>query len=993
MTDGMSGHPKAETMAAFVEGTLTKSELASMTEHLRDCDDCRTVAAETARFTEEEEAEAPHGTPWWIWAAAMVAALALGILFLRPSSPMDRLIAAAPKEHRSVGARLSGFHWARLQPPARGAATPDPADLKLAGAAGDVLEKTAGDARAEASHAAGVAYLLIGSGNESIAALERAAKGSKDARAWSDLAAARYAVALRQDKPSLLAQALADADQALRLEPKLPEGLFNQALIVEALGAREQARVAWLRYLEVDPSSGWAIEAREHLRRLAPSTAADSPRARAEGLMLAEWADGKQELAPIRAIAAALAANGEHLLEDAVDAINDDTRETIAAGQRTYRDGRLAYRDLDFADAERLFRLAAEQFRAGGSAMEEVASYYAASAAMNQNRGADELRALLGRIDEKRHRALGAQIRWMLAIDANALGDYPGAVREADAAAETFRTLGERTNAGLVDSIAAHALERMGESDAAWRRRIRAFEAHCCGADQRCNNLLLDAATTLASVDRTAAAVAMIDIAIDTRGAEPADLALWLASRAAVANRAEDAELVRRSLAAARQASAHIADPAVRELAEAQIGIEGAVLQRTSDPRAAVAALGRAQAFFQSHRLAHMLPYIHLQKARALRAAGDGNAAVAEYAAALGESGEPMDDTAAQAIDESIALLLARGEVPAALEVADRRHRLNGGKTVQPVRNAPAGRVILEYAVLPHALVTFCISGSEVEVKTIAIDRGALAEQIEAFNDQLRRRAPLEPESAALYRLLIKPFEQRLSTELVIVPDGRLYALPFAALYDEATSRYLIEQTVVRMAPAATGAGAEAPNALTPALVVADPPAGDQPPLRASREEAAHIAALHGATLLAGEAATRERFAALAPQSALIHYAGHGDSALLLSSGLARLRLARQPLVVLAACGTFRGETAHVAGMSSLARAFLLAGARGVVGTLWEVDDDVAATLSLHLHANLHAGASPARALREAQLDLLRSPDARLAHPAAWAPFELFSNL
>jgi CHAT domain-containing protein len=105
------------------------------------------------------------------------------------------------------------------------------------------------------------------------------------------------------------------------------------------------------------------------------------------------------------------------------------------------------------------------------------------------------------------------------------------------------------------------------------------------------------------------------------------------------------------------------------------------------------------------------------------------------------------------------------------------------------------------------------------------------------------------------------------------------------------------------------------------------------------------------------------------------------------------MRLERQPLVILAACGTFRGDALHVAGMSSLSRAFLTAGARGVVGTLWEIEDDVSALLFLKLHRYLHAGSSPAHALRQAQTELLRSGDPRLAQPASWAAVEFLGSV
>jgi CHAT domain-containing protein len=138
----------------------------------------------------------------------------------------------------------------------------------------------------------------------------------------------------------------------------------------------------------------------------------------------------------------------------------------------------------------------------------------------------------------------------------------------------------------------------------------------------------------------------------------------------------------------------------------------------------------------------------------------------------------------------------------------------------------------------------------------------------------------------------------------------------------------------------------------------------------------------------------------------LIYFAGHADSdsgrssaALLLADGatldesdIVRLHLDRNPLVVLAACGTFRGDAMHVAGMPSLARAFLLAGARAVVGTLWEVEDDVTSALFLDFSNQLRAGASPARALGHAQRAMLHSSEPRLMHPATWAPVEVVSG-
>src|SRR5438552_7686647 len=171
----MPRHPEASVMAALVDGTLSPDEIAELAGHLRDCRDCRIVVGETARFERHEEASARRGVSWWPAAAAIVAAVAVSIPFFHQRTPIEKLIAASPREHRSIEARLSGFPWARRAAPARGDAPPDPADLKLTGAAGDVLSKT------RDAHTTGVADLLIARRSDAAAALEGATQTSNDA--------------------------------------------------------------------------------------------------------------------------------------------------------------------------------------------------------------------------------------------------------------------------------------------------------------------------------------------------------------------------------------------------------------------------------------------------------------------------------------------------------------------------------------------------------------------------------------------------------------------------------------------------------------------------------------------------------------------------------------------------------------------------------------------------------------------------------------------
>jgi CHAT domain-containing protein len=71
----------------------------------------------------------------------------------------------------------------------------------------------------------------------------------------------------------------------------------------------------------------------------------------------------------------------------------------------------------------------------------------------------------------------------------------------------------------------------------------------------------------------------------------------------------------------------------------------------------------------------------------------------------------------------------------------------------------------------------------------------------------------------------------------------------------------------------------------------------------------------------------------------------------------------------------------------SLGRPFLAAGVPAVVASLWDIDDAVSRRFFVAFHRALLAKAEPALALRVTQLELIRSRDPALAHPAAWAPF------
>ena len=88
-------------------------------------------------------------------------------------------------------------------------------------------------------------------------------------------------------------------------------------------------------------------------------------------------------------------------------------------------------------------------------------------------------------------------------------------------------------------------------------------------------------------------------------------------------------------------------------------------------------------------------------------------------------------------------------------------------------------------------------------------------------------------------------------------------------------------------------------------------------------------------------------------------------------------------LVMLSACVTGLGSISSGDDAVGLTRGFLYAGAQNVVGSLWKVDDDATAELSKLLYASMKKGTPVAKALADAQEQLMR----KKPHPYFWAAF------
>ncbi|MBV9709617.1 MAG: CHAT domain-containing protein, partial [Ktedonobacteraceae bacterium] len=140
--------------------------------------------------------------------------------------------------------------------------------------------------------------------------------------------------------------------------------------------------------------------------------------------------------------------------------------------------------------------------------------------------------------------------------------------------------------------------------------------------------------------------------------------------------------------------------------------------------------------------------------------------------------------------------------------------------------------------------------------------------------------------------------------------------------------------------------------------------------------------------------------------SSIIHIATHGRarldapnfSSVLLADGQLNaidafsLDLQGCELVTLSGCETGLALSGGGDEQSGLGRAFLVAGARSLVISLWPVEDRSTNELMQAFYQGLLEGKSKMQALRAAQCSLLHSDSPALSHPYFWAAFRLLGD-
>jgi CHAT domain-containing protein/tetratricopeptide (TPR) repeat protein len=208
----------------------------------------------------------------------VVLAIALAFVIWRAAffrSPDQQALLALSKAYhngRLFESRVSGLDYAPLAQ-ARGDGKTTLDTINLSQAELIALKEAADHPGSTSFHTLGRVYLTEQRFDEALEWLRKAAASNpEDAAIHSDLAAALMEHGRQNPNPEKRAEELTETfshlEKALELDDSLREARFNRALWYEYMHLPERAKAEWQSYLQKDPNSGWADEARRRLALL-----------------------------------------------------------------------------------------------------------------------------------------------------------------------------------------------------------------------------------------------------------------------------------------------------------------------------------------------------------------------------------------------------------------------------------------------------------------------------------------------------------------------------------------------------------------------------------------------------------------------------------------------------------------------------------------------------------------------------------------------------
>jgi CHAT domain-containing protein len=276
--------------------------------------------------------------------------------------------------------------------------------------------------------------------------------------------------------------------------------------------------------------------------------------------------------------------------------------------------------------------------------------------------------------------------------------------------------------------------------------------------------------------------------------------------------------------------------------------------------------------------------------------------------------------------------------------------------------------------------------------------------------DSLSRKESSFASGAAkdLYTFLAQPVVDWIETEhIVVIPPAQLQGLPFQALLDEKSGKYLGEKVAISYAPSASvianlRPGGPLDNANVLVVVGRD--------LAHGMDDAAAITSNYKASVvIRPESSTRSIVMQRAANRTVVHFAAHGEyndadpmrSRIMLgaepghtgdltASEMFELPLRGTALVTLASCEAARLKAESNNELFGITRSLLYAGAQNLLLPAWQVDDEATSFWLGAFYQEARTNPLPRAALL-ANRAALRDPKFG-AHPRFWAAFMLIGH-
>lgn len=211
--------------------------------------------------------------PQYAGALAVLVIAIVGLaIYLNRQPRVDDLaeLRSMYRQARPTESRISDFGYAPLSQ-LRG--SPEAGEQRsLRRIENNLIDATEKDSNARSHHELGVFYLTQQNYSKAIDEFGTALRfAERNAQIHNDLGVAHFELSktlAKEKKFEELARSLEEFKKATELDSGLLEALFNKSLALQELDMPSEAKTSWTLYLQKDPTSPWADEARKNLARL-----------------------------------------------------------------------------------------------------------------------------------------------------------------------------------------------------------------------------------------------------------------------------------------------------------------------------------------------------------------------------------------------------------------------------------------------------------------------------------------------------------------------------------------------------------------------------------------------------------------------------------------------------------------------------------------------------------------------------------------------------